>query len=65
MIGCDFCEKQLNDARGITQYRIKLSCETVPDAGGVSIDVYIFPPIDRDHYFCGLGCLSRWLNKNE
>lgn len=63
-ITCDGCERSLNRASNSIDYRLKLSNEKIPCDGGAVTDMMIYPIIERTAYFCGLGCLRKWLTSN-
>lgn len=62
-INCDYCESDLTVSEGITKYRLDLICTACQHVGGNVLDVYIYPPLDKDLHFCGLGCLNRYFEK--
>lgn len=61
---CDNCNCDLTDTEGIVAYRLNLTCEKIPNISGYTCDVMIYPPINQQLNFCGLGCLKNWINKN-
>lgn len=62
---CAFCgDKNFGRINpDISDWCIVLESELLPVEGGISVDVYISPPIDGKLKFCGLGCLKHWLDK--
>ncbi len=63
---CSFCGEDLRKLnRSITDYCLLLRAAELPNTTGVSIDVFVVPPIDKDHWFCGMGCLSKWIDKQK
>lgn len=64
-VTCDTCERDLSVSGGADAYRLVLAPEKLPHPGGVHLDIMVYPPIDRTHYFCGLGCLARWVDANR
>ncbi len=45
----------------IYDWCISLKNVGLPPLGHVSIDFHIEPPLEEDLYFCGLGCLKKWI----
>lgn len=64
-ITCDHCHQQLETCESVNGWRLRLTAESLREVGGVSIDIYILPPIDRDRYFCGVGCLAEWAKAEQ
>lgn len=64
-ITCDNCKKDLNFSDGFTKYALKLSCSALPHNEGYVLDVYVYPPIENDLHFCGLGCLKKYLEEKR
>lgn len=62
-VNCDHCMKSLADAGSMPTYRICLSSEKVPNSGPYMNAVHVTPPIQQDHHFCNMYCLSEWLDK--
>lgn len=62
-MNCDNCKADISESKGIPNYRLHLSCSAAPDYGGISLDVLIYPPIDKRKDFCGFGCLQKWMEK--
>lgn len=45
-------------------YRLVLASESKPGGGaGFYTDMMIYPPVERVHHFCGLGCLDLWRDR--
>ena len=60
-ITCDGCGSDLTTRSNSVDYRLVLGSESKPGYGaGVYTDMMIYPPIDRTHHFCDLGCLDHW-----
>ena len=59
-VRCDSCEKELNEDRGMNEYRLVLYAETLPSGSNIRLSVMTYPPLDRTYHFCGLGCLDAW-----
>ena len=64
-ITCDYCEQDLTSTGSYPMYRLRLAAERLPHDCSAIYDIYIIPPIENDNYFCGLGCLGKWLEKLE
>lgn len=60
---CDNCNRDLTYSRGGYDHCLILSDRKYgPDSCWVT-GYYMEPEIDGDKYFCGKGCLKRWLEK--
>ena len=59
-VTCDGCGRDLTHTSNSIGYRLALKVERLQTAGGAVTDVMIYPPLDRDAYFCGTLCLSDW-----
>ena len=53
-ITCDVCRKDLTCTNIVSCFRLCLTAENIPH-----------PPVVESTYFCGLGCLSRWVRRYE
>lgn len=61
-VRCDACGHDLTTRSNSVDYRLVLDYESKPGYGsGVYTDMMIYPPIDREHHFCSMGCLARWI----
>lgn len=60
-IKCDNCSVDLSLTSNSVDYRLTLKNEHIPCHEGVVSDMYIRPIILHNMHFCGLGCLSKWL----
>ncbi len=63
--GCDFCNDDLTYSSGVTKYRLTLHSQHLPHDNSLTMDIYIYPPIECDKHFCGLECLSEWIEKRN
>ena len=63
-ITCDSCERKIERQIGYSTHFLSLSNMYMSPGGGVSYDVMELPILDDDLYFCGIGCLKNWINKN-
>jgi hypothetical protein len=59
-ITCDSCERDLTLTTNSIDYRLVLKSERKLCAEGAVTDMLIYPPINSDKHFCGLGCLQKW-----
>lgn len=60
-VTCDGCGLDITRRSNCVDYRLVLSSESKPGHGaGFYTAAMIYPPVDRTHYFCGLGCLDHW-----
>lgn len=59
VIECDKCAKDITFGMG---YRLVLTPERLPrkDYTAAEPAILIYPPIDREHQFCGMKCLRAW-----
>jgi hypothetical protein len=62
-ITCDRCGHDLRETGNSIAYRLALTVERVPSAGGFVTDMMVYPPMKRDAYFCHLRCLRDWLTE--
>lgn len=60
-ITCDYCGKDITTSPDGTQmFRLRLIAEALRIQGDYVNAVVVRPPIDRDLFFCGIGCLQGW-----
>lgn len=60
-VTCDGCGCDLSTRTNVEDYRLVLRSESKLGSGsGVYTLMAISPPIDREHHFCGVGCLDHW-----
>jgi len=60
-VTCDGCGNDLSTRTNVEDYRLVLHSESKPGYGsGFYTLMGISPPIDREHHFCGVGCLDHW-----
>ncbi len=65
-ITCDGCGADLTTRSNSVDYRLVLASEGKPGYGaGAYTDMMIYPPVARDFYFCGLGCLDHWRSREH
>ena len=44
-------------------WRLHLGSEPIPLGGSMpTMDVYVHPHMGNDRYFCGFGCLKKWVD---
>lgn len=62
-IDCDGCGADCGWSGNSVDYRLDLKSVSIPGPGGscAATDMMIWPEIGRDHHFCGLRCLRKWL----
>lgn len=58
---CDQCNKDLTYTGAVPAYRISLFAEKLFHQANAIAAIYIYPPIDEPHHFCGLNCLHEWV----
>ena len=61
-ISCDNCKVDLTTTTNSINYRLALVNQRIPCKEGSLTDMMVYPPIQQDAHFCGLGCLKTWLN---
>lgn len=60
---CDGCQRDITETGNSVDYRLLLIADRLPISGNTVTDMMIYPPIKRDHHFCGLDCLKDWITK--
>lgn len=63
-ITCDNCEKDITKTGAMPTFRLKLSSEALPQEGGITFAVVVYPLLDGDKYFCDRICLVEWLEQS-
>lgn len=58
---CDYCNQDLTYSYGRFDHCLILKDRKYGPNSDAIIDCYICPIIDEDKYFCGKGCLKKWL----
>lgn len=62
-ICCSHCKRDLTHSGGSYDHSLILSDRKFgPPDGWPVFDIFILPIIEKDHHFCGLGCLVAWAN---
>lgn len=65
-VTCDGCGRDLTTRTNIVDYRLVLASESKPSHGpGAYTDMALYPPVDRDYYFCDLECLDHWRDREH
>lgn len=63
---CDGCGADLTTRTNCVDYRLVLASESKPGYGsGVYTSMMIYPPVERTHHFCNLGCLDLWRDRSR
>jgi hypothetical protein len=62
---CDNCEKDLTYSGGCIDHCLKLSDRHYGPSSDFVFDVYIYPLLKEDLFFCGFGCLEKWIEKRK
>jgi hypothetical protein len=57
---CDHCQRDISETRGVTDYRLTVYVEKIPNTASVVYEVFIEPTLHRDMHFCGTACLIAW-----
>lgn len=62
---CDNCGGDITYTHNSIDYRISCCVERIPHNPRASsvTSMMIYPPLEHDHYFCGVGCLKEWAKK--
>jgi hypothetical protein len=60
-ITCDGCGQDLTTTGNSVDYRLALRNEEIPIGYDTVTDYHIYPPLEKNAYFCNLNCLRRWL----
>lgn len=61
-VTCDGCGNDISSTGNSIDYRLLLKAEKLPYRSACVTDMMIYPPIERDAHFCGIGCLRVWLD---
>lgn len=64
-ITCDNCAKDLSWSTNSVDWRLSLQNQQIPSHALAVTDMMIYPSIEADAHFCGLGCLQEWLGHQE
>jgi hypothetical protein len=64
-ISCDECGADLSYSGNSVDYRVALLNESIPSRGGFVTDMMIYPALEQNAYFCGLGCLDKWRDRER
>lgn len=60
-VTCDYCNANITTTDKMPAFRLRLSAEKLPHTSRAIYAILVHPPIDCDHHFCNLACLSSWL----
>lgn len=60
-VNCDACGKDITATTNCIDWRIELSCQKLATLGGVVTSMCAEPELKRNHHFCGLNCLLKWV----
>jgi len=63
-IKCDSCKEELvEESKYPASFALKLETIDVgTNSSGVVFAITVIPPLEREHHFCGLGCLKKWVS---
>ena len=62
-IVCDNCEKDLTEViDGYDVYRLSLNSQEIYNTSDISFGRTGPSLIEREHHFCNIGCLKKWIN---
>jgi hypothetical protein len=64
-ITCDSCKEKLNSTTNCVDYRLTLSSDFIPCKTGFLTSLNRYPSITREHHFCDLKCLEKWLKTDN
>ncbi len=64
-VECDHCKRDLTNTSNSIDWSIRVINRQIPVQGGYVTDMYIKRDLKHDLDFCGLGCLKKWMEKND
>ena len=64
-VTCDNCGRDISATANCVDYRLALVVERLPARSDYVTSMMLYPPIDRDAHFCGLGCLTKWIGRKS
>lgn len=64
-VTCDGCGKDITTTGNCVDYRLALVVESIPCGRNMVTLLHVTPPLNRDHHFCGVGCLKNWITKGD
>lgn len=64
-VTCDACERDLSSTGNQVNHRLALRSETLRAETGDLSTLFVPPEINREHHFCDLSCVCRWLAKEK
>jgi hypothetical protein len=59
-ITCDHCKRDLSSTGNSIDYAITVKNRRLPSVGGSVTNMMIYPQLENDLDFCGLGCLKKY-----
>lgn len=62
---CDQCQSDISTTWNSVNWSITLKNRQIPCHSAVVTDVMIHPQLNKDMDFCGLVCLTRWINRDK
>lgn len=57
---CDNCNEDITTTCMRPAYRLRITCERLPNTANSEYTILVSPPIKDDLYFCGTKCLKEW-----
>ena len=64
-VACDYCNRSIIPTYGIDMAYLTLSESHIRNPSMACIDILFSSLLERDHHFCGLGCLKKWLEEKK
>ena len=61
---CDYCDRTIDSPYPGSQYLLLKPLPT-PNTLKISLDFMMYPILQDEKKFCGLGCLGKWLEKEK
>lgn len=59
---CDSCDRDITYTGNSIDYRLALKNERIQSKEGAVTDMMVYPILDDDLYFCGKGCLKKYIS---
>jgi hypothetical protein len=64
-VTCDACGRDISTTTNCVDFRLALTTERLPAESDVVTLMHISQPIGRDHHFCGVRCLTAWVESDD
>ena len=63
-ITCDNCDKDITYTDRMPAYRVVIDCERLQNVSNSEFAINVIPPIPNTLYFCSLGCMKNYFEKD-